>query len=358
MSDHWSSRVTVTLGRSDRVMKRAGVVSEDGFSNGMSMLGRKRSINNRLGGDSDERNQHYNKRQHGESHGTSSLNDMHLDKDDLRLKLMQKNTVRRLQKNDSLGDVDLRYKLSSRTSQPSVDSKLMHQPEATFSTRHTVPEPRDAGIARHPMFEPRDISTVGRIPSSRNTSHLSTLGPGRTYPSWALDNVRRRSPESILPSATAGGLSHESREELSRSLIRAYGDERSSSCLRVNPSRPASSSTFLTRSSVPVAPVSSVRTVPVHYPQGSGIIQKIPSMVDEHPTVESLLRRLGLEKYAIYFKAEEIDMNAFRQLGDHDLKELGIPMGPRKKILQALMSRFRRYPREKIAYARSTIYEE
>ncbi|KAH9612182.1 hypothetical protein KSS87_023523 [Heliosperma pusillum] len=39
---------------------------------------------------------------------------------------------------------------------------------------------------------------------------------------------------------------------------------------------------------------------------------------------------------------EKVDMNALRQLGDSDLKDLGIPMGPRKKILQAVMPRARR----------------
>ncbi|XP_073016870.1 uncharacterized protein [Primulina eburnea] len=56
------------------------------------------------------------------------------------------------------------------------------------------------------------------------------------------------------------------------------------------------------------------------------------------PTVRSLLHSLGLGKYAINFEAEEIDMVALKQMGELDLKELGIPMGPRKKILSALHS--------------------
>ncbi|XP_068660627.1 uncharacterized protein [Aristolochia californica] len=56
-------------------------------------------------------------------------------------------------------------------------------------------------------------------------------------------------------------------------------------------------------------------------------------------TIEGLLHSLGLEKYLISFQAEEIDMTALLHMKDEDLKALGIPMGPRKKILLALDSR-------------------
>ncbi|WVZ13195.1 hypothetical protein V8G54_017725 [Vigna mungo] len=59
-------------------------------------------------------------------------------------------------------------------------------------------------------------------------------------------------------------------------------------------------------------------------------------------TVDGLLHALGLQKYAILFKAEEVDMTALKQMGENDLKELGIPMGPRKKILLALLPRTKR----------------
>ncbi|CAM8898542.1 unnamed protein product [Rhodiola kirilowii] len=52
--------------------------------------------------------------------------------------------------------------------------------------------------------------------------------------------------------------------------------------------------------------------------------------------VDSFLKSLGLEKYLITFKAEEIDMTALVHMSEDDLKVLGIPMGPRKKILLAL----------------------
>lgn len=53
-------------------------------------------------------------------------------------------------------------------------------------------------------------------------------------------------------------------------------------------------------------------------------------------TVDSFLESLGLEKYSILFQAEEVDMAALVHMGDEDLKTMGMPMGPRKKILSAL----------------------
>lgn len=56
-------------------------------------------------------------------------------------------------------------------------------------------------------------------------------------------------------------------------------------------------------------------------------------------SVDSFLQSLGLEKYSITFQAEEVDMTALVHMTDEDLKALGVPMGPRKKIILALESR-------------------
>eukprot|EP00270_Netrium_digitus_P007671 TRINITY_DN224_c0_g2_i1.p1 TRINITY_DN224_c0_g2~~TRINITY_DN224_c0_g2_i1.p1 ORF type:complete len:357 (+),score=89.38 TRINITY_DN224_c0_g2_i1:144-1214(+) len=50
----------------------------------------------------------------------------------------------------------------------------------------------------------------------------------------------------------------------------------------------------------------------------------------------SFLRSLGLEKYHSVLVKEEIDIAALRHMKEEDLRELGIPMGPRKKILLAI----------------------
>ncbi|XP_062193088.1 uncharacterized protein LOC133896484 [Phragmites australis] len=56
-------------------------------------------------------------------------------------------------------------------------------------------------------------------------------------------------------------------------------------------------------------------------------------------SLDSLLKSLDLEKYLINFLAEEVDMKALVHMNEEDMKSLGIPMGPRKKILSALSSK-------------------
>ena len=52
--------------------------------------------------------------------------------------------------------------------------------------------------------------------------------------------------------------------------------------------------------------------------------------------VADWLRRLGLDRYVKAFKEAEIDAEVLPELTDADLRELGIPLGPRKKLLKAL----------------------
>ncbi|KAH7670410.1 RNA-binding protein Bicaudal-C protein [Dioscorea alata] len=66
--------------------------------------------------------------------------------------------------------------------------------------------------------------------------------------------------------------------------------------------------------------------------------EPVPEMKKSNSSIESLLQSLGLEKYLITFMVEEVDMMALKHMTDNDLKALGIPMGPRKKILLALNS--------------------
>ncbi|XP_074576881.1 uncharacterized protein LOC141833361 [Curcuma longa] len=66
--------------------------------------------------------------------------------------------------------------------------------------------------------------------------------------------------------------------------------------------------------------------------------KKIPQSKVEL-SVDGFLNSLGLGKYSITFQAEEVDMTALKHMNDEDLRALGIPMGPRKKILLSLESR-------------------
>ena len=54
------------------------------------------------------------------------------------------------------------------------------------------------------------------------------------------------------------------------------------------------------------------------------------------PEVASWLARLGLDKYIEAFTANEVDFDALRHLREDDLKELGLPIGPRRKVLAAI----------------------
>ena len=48
------------------------------------------------------------------------------------------------------------------------------------------------------------------------------------------------------------------------------------------------------------------------------------------------LKELGLAVYIETFVENQVDLDAARDLSEADLKELGIPMGPRKKLLRAI----------------------
>src|SRR5262245_19686313 len=52
--------------------------------------------------------------------------------------------------------------------------------------------------------------------------------------------------------------------------------------------------------------------------------------------IASWLKELGLEKYSAAFAAAEIDLAALPHLTEDDLKELGLPLGPRRKLLAAI----------------------
>ncbi len=52
--------------------------------------------------------------------------------------------------------------------------------------------------------------------------------------------------------------------------------------------------------------------------------------------IEEWLEQLGLGKYARVFAEEEIDEDAISELTEADLEKLGLPLGPRKKLLKAI----------------------
>ncbi|XP_029459786.1 phospholipase DDHD2 isoform X2 [Rhinatrema bivittatum] len=58
-------------------------------------------------------------------------------------------------------------------------------------------------------------------------------------------------------------------------------------------------------------------------------------------TLQDILQKLELSEYCIAFEKEKIDKEALVLCTENDLKELGIPMGPRKKILSFLKTQRR-----------------
>ena len=56
----------------------------------------------------------------------------------------------------------------------------------------------------------------------------------------------------------------------------------------------------------------------------------------EYESLNVLLASLGVEKYSSLFIDEEIDLEILKMMGESDLSEIGIPKGPRLKILRAI----------------------
>ncbi|XP_030472746.1 uncharacterized protein LOC115690529 isoform X1 [Syzygium oleosum] len=104
-------------------------------------------------------------------------------------------------------------------------------------------------------------------------------------------------------------------------------------------SQPASNNTAKPKLA-PEAPKPARRSVVVEasMPETKRVVNPAPNK-KQRVGVDGFLRSLGLEKYSITFQAEEVDMTALLHMSDEDLKALGIPMGPRKKILLALESK-------------------
>ncbi|EEE38145.1 adenylate/guanylate cyclase [Rhodobacteraceae bacterium KLH11] len=54
--------------------------------------------------------------------------------------------------------------------------------------------------------------------------------------------------------------------------------------------------------------------------------------------IDVFLEELGLSKYAPVFASNEISLNDLSHLSDHDLIDLGLPLGPRRRLMAALGS--------------------
>ena len=69
-----------------------------------------------------------------------------------------------------------------------------------------------------------------------------------------------------------------------------------------------------------------------------------PPRNNKNSDIERWLQKIGLEDYIPVFASEEIDHEVLVELTDADLKEIGIPLGPRKKLLKAIAELHLRQP--------------
>ncbi|XVF44095.1 hypothetical protein PTKIN_Ptkin02bG0092900 [Pterospermum kingtungense] len=312
MAEAPRGRVIITLGRSGQVVKRAGPASDVDYTDSHSVAGSKRSVRDRLGGNIDSSllrgSQLNNKRQRGEGHATSlnanGFNDVHIGKDDLRFKLMQKNVFRRAESDDNQKGVDLREKLS-RMGQPSLNNYETRQ--RIPDSRERMPEPRER------MPESRETSIMGRIPSTRSADDFPRVTTTRSsYSPWTLDHLRQRSPDRVM-GASRGLSPPRNVEELQRRPVnRTYDDVRTVSYMGkdvLDAPRPVSTASFVAKSTLPTTsakPMPPGPPIPSPISPPTGIVQKSSFSGDEQQTVEGLLHSLGLGKYVILFKAEEV----------------------------------------------------
>jgi class 3 adenylate cyclase len=76
-------------------------------------------------------------------------------------------------------------------------------------------------------------------------------------------------------------------------------------------------------------------------------------------TLEAWLETQGLGKYTAIFVEQEIDLEALRLLSDLDLQELGLPLGPRRKLREAIAQMDgRRWPASQAAPPQPSVSAE
>lgn len=308
-------QVTITLGRSGQKVVKQSSASQ-GISFGQQTLSRgKRST------DADDPSLSLRKRVRGDKDAAGSGygrgNDARVGQNDLRLKLMHRRRQREI-----LRQIEERRKDRHNRMTGSVQEQRK----------------RMARIVQFAEQSHRRLVTSSQ-PSSGASELLHVEAIRSSYASQTAGGVRPRSPNRLVKDSrevassrniTAAQHVPSVRPAEASRMVRMMGND------LVNPSQ-LKVLTPVTMRSAPTArnPLSGL-------PSANGGMLQNPYPDQPPVTVTSLLNSLGLGKYAIHFQAEEVDMAALKQMGDRDLKDLGIPMGPRKKILLAMVSRTRR----------------
>ncbi|XP_015879258.1 uncharacterized protein LOC107415445 [Ziziphus jujuba] len=317
-------RVTITLGRTGQVVERG--VTDTNVARGYDgpVSGGKRSMEEGLG--SSRANGFIsptNKRRRDDGFrstmGDNTYHDSRISQYDLRLKLMRKNPPKQIHGvHEDHNRMDLRVKLSKQVQSPPIHPMMEYKSEMKGSSLYRKMPPRGSADdlllvdSLRNSYSSRTINGLRARSTERNLRTSSHFSPPRNYDGmWKIPTLRE-------PDASRAG----------RFPNMGIG----------NVPRPTAGIPM----TIKPAP-ETVRQVS-HGPPASCSMQQNLHMVEGPITVAGLLHTLGLGKYTVLFQAEEVDMTALRQMGDKDLKELGIPMGPRKKILLALLPRPKQPP--------------
>ncbi|KAK6928237.1 Sterile alpha motif domain [Dillenia turbinata] len=304
--------VTITLGRAGQVVRKNRAISDSARTNHRQLSGSKRSIKERLGNNVDELRI---KRQRGNADNGGA--GIRVGKNDLRLKLMRKNLVNQKQR-----DAEER----GRVGTSAMQSRTIRTP-VSASVAHGISEQRGRVVRRIPLTKSAD-----------DLLYMEALRKSHSSP--RMDGLMRRSPDRILRTYRDFSPPRRANEMQQLPLSRPIEVSRSGHIFSDDVAYRRRPDPTATRVKASLEAAKATMRIPTR----SGMVQKNSYMGEEPLTVAGLLHSLGLGKYVILFQAEEIDMAALRQMGDQDLKELGIPMGPRKKILLALLSRSKRAP--------------
>ena len=57
------------------------------------------------------------------------------------------------------------------------------------------------------------------------------------------------------------------------------------------------------------------------------------------PDISEWLTELGLDEYAELFAENKIDVEILPEISEGDLKDIGVPLGHRKKVMRAIRAR-------------------
>ncbi|XP_055804221.1 uncharacterized protein LOC129873202 isoform X2 [Solanum dulcamara] len=287
-------QVTITLGSSgQKVVKRSSASQGNGFSQ-LTLSRAKRSLGETYRTDYVDPSKSLRKRVRGDKDAGGTiygrLNDTRVGKNDLRLKL----THRRRQR-EILLQIEERKKEQRKRMAGSVQST-----EQTHRRLVTSSQPSSGAS---------ELLQIEQIRSSYTSQTSGGVTPRSSY-RLANDSKEVSSSRNIT---AAQHVSSVRPAEASR-MVRMVGNDL------------VESSQLKVLTPVTMRSALAARNPLSGLPSSNGSMLQTPYPDQPPVTVASLLNSLSLGKYAIHFQAEEVDMAALKQMGDRDLKELGIPM--------------------------------